>query len=286
MFPTARVVAWDSSIKSRSAGDDDLSSLSSMKDVNDLLDVAPEQHTFIILKNMFYAAKTMVDNYVGVLYDRPGNKDDTNLQSLLGRACGYNKSQHTVIITSKQTVTNYLACWRDMCARRNFQIETQDVSAKKMAKKMDKKMPFVRATESETGTVVMTQTTAHATPVSNGGVSDAAAPARKKRETANEDNFTSEWREFSTFKEAEAWASKIEEKKMDAEGFYLSSTTGKTKRVTYNEVMGLKSGKKTANLPWNKLKVNKSSNRLYVAYRDTSDPSSAVFVVRRLTRVQ
>jgi hypothetical protein len=288
MFPTARVIAWDSSLKNRNAGTDDSSSLSSMKDVNELLETPPEQHTFIILKNMFYAAKTMKDQYVGLLCDRAGNKDDTNLQSLLGRACGYKKSNRTVIITSKQTVTNYLACWREMCARRNFQMDVQDIPAEKM----DKKMPFVRATENDAGDVVMTQTTGHATPVSNGGGAGAgtneaaaAAPARKTRETANEDNFTSEWREFSTFAEAKAWASRIEEKKQDADGFYLSSTTGTTKRVTYNEVLGLKAGKKTANLPWSTLKVNKSLNRLYVAYKDSADSSSGVFVVRRLTRV-
>jgi len=73
---------------------------------------------------------------------------------------------------------------------------------------------------------------------------------------------------------------------MDDAGFYLSSTTGKGKRVTYNEVMTLKKGKKTATLDWQELGVGKSASRLYVAYKDTTDPASAVFIVRRLTRIR
>ena len=280
MFPTARVIPWDSNIKSRGGAGDDRSSLSSMMDINEMLSTAPEQHTFIVLKNMFYAAKTMEDKYVGVLYDRAGNKDDTNLQSLLGRACGYGKSKRTIVITSKQTVTNYLTCWREMCSQRNFEPQVVDTPAEKM----DKKMPFVRATDGADG-VVMTHTRTHATPISNGGAGMDVEPERAARATANEDDFESEWREFVTFEEAKAWASRIHQKEKDEEGFYMTSTTGEAKRVTYNEVISLKNGKKTANLPWSTLKVNSSLNRLYVAYRDTTDPYSAVFVVRRLTRM-
>ena len=37
---------------------------------------------------MFYAAKRLHDEHAGIFFDRVGAKDDTNLQSLLGRACG------------------------------------------------------------------------------------------------------------------------------------------------------------------------------------------------------
>jgi hypothetical protein len=71
---------------------------------------------------------------------------------------------------------------------------------------------------------------------------------------------------------------------MDENGFYLSSTTGSTSVLTYGEVMGMKAGKKTANMPWGTLSVGAHVDRLYVAYKDVKDSSSAVFVVRRLTR--
>ena len=277
-FPTANVIPWDSDTKKRTGSGDDDSSVSTMQDINELLETPPVQHTFIVLKNMFYAAKTMVDTHVGVMYDRAGNKDDTNLQSLLGRACGYGKSTRTIVITSKQTVTNYLNCWRDLCSDRNFEPNLQDT-------KMDKKMPFVRATGGTDG-ITMTQAPRHATPISSGGEIETNGGTRIGRATANEDDFESVWQEFGTFAEAKAYSSRIHAKKSDDAGFYLSSTTGETKRVTYNEVMGLKNGKKTANLPWGKLAVGKNRDRMYVAYKDTTDPSTAVFVVRRLTRIR
>jgi hypothetical protein len=95
----------------------------SEKDINKTLAKKPRKHTFIFIKGMFYAAKTMNDKYIGVLYDRPSNKkDDTPLQSLLGRACGYGKSKDTIIFTNMQAVANYLALWRDVEAHETNQV--------------------------------------------------------------------------------------------------------------------------------------------------------------------
>lgn len=95
----------------------------SEKDINKMLEKKPRKHTFIFIKGMFYAAKTMTDKYIGVLYDRPSNKkDDTPLQSLLGRACGYGKSKDTIIFTNMQAVANYLALWRDVDSRETDQV--------------------------------------------------------------------------------------------------------------------------------------------------------------------
>jgi hypothetical protein len=84
--------------------------------------------------------------------------------------------------------------------------------------------------------------------------------------------------------EAKAWAPRIHEKQQDDYGFYLSSTTGAATVLTYDEVMGMKAGKKTANMPWKTLAPGAKVDRLYVAYTDIEDPNSAIFVVRRLTR--
>ena len=118
-FPDAQIIDWDANSKTKSkkiASDGD-SSTEDLDDINTILLEQPERTTFIILKNMLYAAKTMEDTNVGVLYDRINGKDDTTLQSLLGRACGYGKSQNTLIYTSKQTISNYETCWRDLCSR-------------------------------------------------------------------------------------------------------------------------------------------------------------------------
>ena len=277
-YPTARVVPWDSKADKRSG--DDETTTTSMEDINELLETGPEQMTFIVLKNMFYAAKTLHDEFVGVLCDRAGGKDDTNLQSLLGRACGYGKSTRTIVVTSRQTVQNYLRCWRELSARDDFPATLQGIPVKEM----DRKMPFVRARKVGED-IQLVASAAQATPLAAGGAGGASDGPAGGRERANEDNFDSEWREFATMEEAKAWAPSIHSKKKDDAGFYLSSSTGSPVRLTYNEVLGMKHGKKTANLPWKALKVGGHVHRLYVAYHDTEDPTTAVFVVRRLTRL-
>jgi len=134
-FPGCLIIPWDSTTKL--VENDGETSSTVITDINDLLEVQPERHTFILLKNMFYASKTMDDTHVGVLWDRKGGKDDTNLQSLLGRALGYEKSKRTVVYTSKETVENYLTFWKDAIAGlplpTGIPIEKIDRLDKKMA---------------------------------------------------------------------------------------------------------------------------------------------------------
>lgn len=105
------VVPWHSQAEKEITLDD--SSTVSLTDINELLNIAPTQHTFVLIKNMFYAAKTLNDHYVGVLYDRLSQRDSSLLQSLLGRACGYSKSTETIVITSKMTVKRYFTLWNN-----------------------------------------------------------------------------------------------------------------------------------------------------------------------------
>jgi hypothetical protein len=133
--PNCKIIPWDSTSKISENSTDASSSLTD--DINGLLEISPNVHTFILLKNMFYASKTMDDTNVGILWDRKGGKDDTNLQSLLGRALGYGKSTRTIVYTSKETVENYLGFWRDAIAGlplpRNIPIERINSMDKKMA---------------------------------------------------------------------------------------------------------------------------------------------------------
>ena len=149
-FPGCLVIRWDSTTKL--AENDGESSSSVITDINDLLEVKPEGNTFILLKNMFYASKTMDDTHVGILWDRNGGKDDTNLQSLLGRALGYEKSKRTIVYTSKETVENYLGFWKDAIAGlplpTGIPIEKID--------RLDKKMAGVQTVRLINGKSVMT----------------------------------------------------------------------------------------------------------------------------------
>jgi hypothetical protein len=274
-FPGCVVMPWDSD--SRPSKDDDGSSSVKMDDINALLEVQPSVHTFILLKNMFYASKTMEDAYVGVLYDRVGGKDDTNLQSLLGRACGYGKRNDTIIYTCKQTVENYLKFWKEVIAGCPPPLTDIPVS------KLDKKMAGQRVTEGGGGHA-MPIAQSYASPAGGaaggGGSAAAALPVREKK---NEDDYTAEWREFNTLEEAKAWAKGVHKPQMK-DGFYQTSTTKGPETLTYAQVVAMKGGKKTANLP--KTEVGKSVNRLYVGYKDITSAESAVFFVRRVTRIR
>jgi hypothetical protein len=273
-FPGCDVIPWDSG--SRPETSDDTSS-AKMDDINELLEVAPERHTFILLKNMFYASKTMDDTHVGVLYDRVGGKDDTNLQSLLGRACGYGKSKETIVFSSEQTVTNYLGFWREVIAGGPPPLTDIPVS------RLDKKMAGQRVQAARAGVAhEMPVERNYATPAGGGGGSMTAAQP-KVREKKNEDDYHAVWHECSSFEAARAKAKGIHTPTLK-DGFYLTSTTKGPEVLRYDQVMLMKGGKKTANLP--KTEVGKTVNRLYVGYKNIADPASAVFVVRSVTRLR
>jgi hypothetical protein len=275
-FPDATIICWDGSNKGGAAGGSG-SSTTSDADINDILEEAPARTTFILLKNMLYAAKTLEDEHVGILFDRVGGKDDTNLQSLLGRACGYFKSKRTYVFTSKQTVDNYISCWKELCSKKGFPSAVKDIPKSRLNKKMSRVV--ARTYRGDTSLY-----TDGRTPLAGGAAAGGAGTPPPARATADESLFDSEWREFDTFEEARAWAPRIHEKQQDDYGFYLSSTTGAATVLTYDVVMGMKAGKKTANMPWKTLAPGGRVDRLYVAYTDIEDPNSAVFIVRRLTR--
>ena len=168
-FPDGQVIPWDSESKPNKPSSEG-STTQPMEDINQLLEDRPEKHTFVLLKNMFYAAKTMEDKYVGVLYDRVGGKDDTNLQSLLGRACGYGKNQETIVFTSGDTVRNYLEFWHAVIRQRPVPALTNIPS-----RKLDKKMAGQRV---DSGCTLRTSPT-HAAPI--GGANVGGGPVPRKR---------------------------------------------------------------------------------------------------------
>jgi len=133
MRPDCDVIAWDSSSSSKRGSASDGSSTSDIEDINEILTSRPTKPTFIIIKDMFYASKTLCDTHVGALYDRCAAKDDTNLQSLLGRTCGYGKSKRTIVFTSLDTVEYYLKYWRDITSATTITGEEAEALSGRMA---------------------------------------------------------------------------------------------------------------------------------------------------------
>lgn len=111
-FPEAAFMSYDSN--SRSTARDEADS-AELIDINNMLETAPTQHTFIIIKNAFYAAKTLEDKHVGLLYDRQTDNDAAVLQGLAGRACGYGKRRDTIVFTVESAIERYLKTWRALC---------------------------------------------------------------------------------------------------------------------------------------------------------------------------
>jgi hypothetical protein len=283
-YPAANLHAWDVAAnkeKLRALRDDDSSGVGSATDINEaILNKPPTSTTFVILKGMFRAAKTLNDRYVGVLYDRVGAGDATNLQSLLGRACGYRKSTRTVVFTSNTTVTNYLRCWREMCASKEWE---GDVS------KLDKRMPHTKVVTIAGGGNKLATTATHATPLGTGqGGASADELAAGSRSAFNDADFTVTWSPvFSTIESARAaGAGAI---RPGADGFYRNRT-GKKGPMTVAQYMAVKSGKKTAHCaPPNGSSdyvIDRPTNATFAFYEDPTDPATVRFVVKTLTRVR
>jgi hypothetical protein len=93
--------------------------------------------------------------------------------------------------------------------------------------------------------------------------------------------------EFTTLAEASAFmrsfgARGTNSVKTNDEGFVLSSATGKKAILSYNTLMKEMSGwSKKSNFDV-KTPPAKSSGRLYICYKDTTDASSVVFIARVL----
>ena len=280
-FPDANVILWDASSKPKSKGSDGESSSDDLDDINLKLEEHPDQPTFIVLKNMLYAAKTLHDEHVGILYDRISGKDDTTLQSLLGRACGYGKSENTIVYTSRQTVSNYEKCWKDLCSDPKTPLLVNIP-----APIIDKRMNGVKASAAVRGVSANLSVEAGMGSPYGGGLGvNPFAGSASGRKVANEDDFESSWFEFSNLEDANASLDRRVNREMQ-NGFYLDSTTKNKKVLSYAEVLSLKGGKKTAGMDWGKIVVGKTSSRLYVCYKDLTDPRSVVCLVHKLKKIK
>jgi len=270
------VIPWDLESKKRRLKEASDSLSSSSTDINSaLLSAKPERTTFILLKGMFRAAKTLNDEHVGVLYESVGGADSTNLQSLLGRACGYRKSTRTIVFVAKSTVTTYLTLWRELCAQRNFPTVTNVPIAL-----LKGKMPGVRAILKE-GRSCLLLKEASACPISGAGGGNVT-DARRRRIVSNDDDFNVEWSaEFIT--EAEARAAGGKKMKMK-DGFFSNAMGGKGP-MTREHLIRVRAGKKTAHSRIHLRPEQRVDHKTFAFYENPLDASTVRFIVRTLTRI-
>jgi len=285
-FPDCRVIKFDSERTIRQKDiKDGASSTDELEDINELLRRAPTCHTFIVLKSMFYASKTLHDEFVGIMWDRVAAKDDTNLQSLMGRACGYGKNSKTIIYVSKNTVDHYLKFWKELCSNKHADATPPGITIEKAAKQM----PHLMAT-----TTGLTSSLTHASPltqrtgatVSGLDVKPDTLPKKPRISTVITD-FTGTFKEYDSYDALRAdFPHGLRNKKKDEDGFYLTSNASNSPhRMKYDAAIQMCRGKITTNMP-RPSKVGGSTHRYYVGYRDVTDPTSGVYIVRTLTQIR
>ena len=83
------------------------------KDINDILCIKPEKHTFLFIKEILRCAKTMEKKYLGIAYERYSKtiQDSTIIQGLIGRLTGYDDNGKSICYTNIDTIQRYELLW-------------------------------------------------------------------------------------------------------------------------------------------------------------------------------
>jgi hypothetical protein len=278
------VISWDSKSNAKALDEASSSGSQLVDDINEILENEPNVPTFILIKNMFYAAKSLDDQYCGVLFDRSSSKDDTNCQSLLGRACGYGHSSRTHIYTNLQTVRRYIEIWSKLKPTDDMIIPIYD------PKMLTRKMAGIMAS-SHTNGVQITVSPRRAIPMTaciDGGSSGGRPLLHKVQ--ASEDNFDSIWSDwFDNEDECNKWwgnnGGRPQKLKRNSDGFVLCSAQ-KSGVLDVVDIEKIRSGKKTANSSKtpDKMKIGEKAFRRYGAYIDVNDNTTVRFCVHIIIR--
>lgn len=86
---------------------------SDIQDINNILKIKPEIHTYIFIKEKLRCAKTLTKTYLGVLYERYTKlADDTVIiQGLIGRGTGYDDNGKSIYFTNIPSIYKHQIIW-------------------------------------------------------------------------------------------------------------------------------------------------------------------------------
>jgi hypothetical protein len=128
------------------------------KNINDILEKPPlcSKPTFIFIKNMFYAGKTLNDKHIGAMYDRKSEKDDTGGQSFPGRVSGHNRSNRTHVWTNLDCIDRLINKWNKIMSTDN-DLNVQNGVI--ITKDLHKRMPHIETIQPLGSTQLIMQTT-------------------------------------------------------------------------------------------------------------------------------
>lgn len=87
---------------------------SDIEDINKILVVKPDQHTFIFIKEKLRCAKTLHKKYLGVIYERYTKSPDDAvvIQGLIGRGTGYDDNGKSIYFTNIPSIEKYNNLWK------------------------------------------------------------------------------------------------------------------------------------------------------------------------------
>ena len=90
------------------------------KDINTIIAIKPQKHTFIFIKEMLRCAKTLTKTHIGILYDRhtPCPDDATVIQGLVGRNTGYDNQEKSICYTNIESIEKYEELWNSQFENR------------------------------------------------------------------------------------------------------------------------------------------------------------------------
>lgn len=108
---------------------------SEIKDINRIISIKPEKHTFIFIKEMLRCSKTLEKKYIGILYDRyrPENQTDDSviIQGLIGRNTGYDNNGISICYTNIESIKKYEKLWRSNFEDTSFRWRSKTTQFKK-----------------------------------------------------------------------------------------------------------------------------------------------------------
>ena len=107
---------------------------SDIEDINQILEVEPEHHTYIFIKEKLRCAKTLIKTYLGLVYERYTKSPDDAvvIQGLTGRGTGYDDNGKSIYFTNIPSIEKYEKLWNS-----NFEDKTIKWKSKTTKRKND-----------------------------------------------------------------------------------------------------------------------------------------------------
>ena len=107
---------------------------SDIEDINTILKIQPQEHTYIFIKEKLRCAKTLIKTYLGVVYERYTNLPDDAvvIQGLIGRGTGYDDNGTSIYFTNCKSIEKYEKLWNS-----NFEDKTVKWKSKTTKRKHD-----------------------------------------------------------------------------------------------------------------------------------------------------